>query len=40
MGDVRFAFMWMQPPQLLADVAKFVARFDSERRDPLVQPRA
>ena len=40
MGDVRFAFMWMQPPQLLEDVAKFVARFDSERRDRLVQRRA
>jgi hypothetical protein len=40
MGNVRFAFMWMQPPQLLEDVAKFVARFDNERRDPLVQRRA
>jgi hypothetical protein len=40
LGDVRFAFMWMEPPQLLEDVAKFVARFDSEMRDLLVQRRA
>ena len=40
LGDVRFAFMWMQPPQLLEDVAKFVARFEREMRDPLVQRRA
>jgi hypothetical protein len=40
MGNVRFAFMWMQPPQLLEDVAKFVARSESEARDALVQRRA
>ena len=40
LGDVRFAFMWMEPAQLLEDVAKFVARLDGERRDPLVQRRA
>ncbi|HZT48810.1 MAG TPA: hypothetical protein VFA64_12605 [Hyphomicrobiaceae bacterium] len=30
LGDVRFAFMWMQPEQLLQDVARFVARFGVE----------
>jgi hypothetical protein len=41
LGDVRFAFMWMQPAQLLADVAKFVARSgERETRDALVQRRA
>lgn len=40
LGDVRFAFMWMEPPQLLEDIARFVARFDGERRDALVQRRA
>jgi hypothetical protein len=40
LGDVRFAFMWMEPAQLLEDVAKFVFRFDREMRDPLVQRRA
>ena len=40
LGDVRFAFMWMEPPQLLDDVAKFVARFEAETRDPLAQRRA
>jgi hypothetical protein len=40
LGDVRFAFMWMEPPQLLEDVAKFVARSESEMRDALVQRRA
>jgi hypothetical protein len=40
MGDVRFAFMWMQPPQLVEDVAKFVARSDGEMGDLLVQRRA
>jgi hypothetical protein len=41
LGDVRFAFMWMQPPQLLADVAKFVARSDErEMGDALIHRRA
>jgi hypothetical protein len=40
MGDVRFAFMWMQAPQLLQDVAKFVVRCESQMRDTLVQRRA
>jgi hypothetical protein len=30
LGDVRFAFMWMQPDQLLQDVARFVAGFEVE----------
>jgi hypothetical protein len=30
LGNVRFAFMWMEPPQLLEDVAKFVTRFEPE----------
>ena len=30
LGDLRFAFMWMEPPQLLQDVAKFIARFETE----------
>jgi hypothetical protein len=41
MGDVRFAFMWMQPDQLLQDVARFVARFEAEDAvDRLAQRRA
>ena len=40
LGDVRFAFMWMEPPQLLEDVAKFVARSESETGDALVERRA
>jgi hypothetical protein len=40
LGDVRFAFMWMQPPQLLGDVAKFVARFEPEARHVLAERRA
>jgi hypothetical protein len=40
MGDVRFAFMWMEPPQLLQDVAKFVARSERETGDALVERRA
>jgi hypothetical protein len=40
LGNVRFAFMWMQPPQLVADVAKFVDRSDREMSDLLVQGRA
>ena len=40
LGDVRFAFMWMEPPQLLEDVAKFVARSEREMRDALVERRA
>jgi hypothetical protein len=40
LGDVRFAFMWMQPSQLLEDVAKFTARFEPETHHALVQRRA
>lgn len=40
LGDVRFAFMWMEPNQLLDDVGKFVDRFEVDRRDALVQRRA
>lgn len=40
LGDVRFAFMWMEPPQLLQDIAQFVARSEIEPRDALVQRRA
>jgi hypothetical protein len=34
LGNVRFAFMWMAPPQLLEDVAKFIARFEGAPRQP------
>ena len=34
LGNVRFAFMWMEPPQLLEDVAEFVARFEAEPPRP------
>lgn len=34
LGNVRFAFMWMEPAQLLQDVAKFVARFEAEPTEP------
>lgn len=40
LGDVRFAFMWMEPAQLLGDVAKFVDRFAVEPHDVLAQRRA
>jgi hypothetical protein len=40
LGDVRFAFMWMQPAQLLDDVAAFVARFEPETRNLLAKRRA
>jgi len=40
LGNLRFAFMWMEPTQLLADIAKFVARFEAQTRDPLVKRRA
>lgn len=40
LGDVRFAFMWMEPSQLLDDVGKFVDRFEVETHDMLVQRRA
>jgi hypothetical protein len=40
MGDVRFAFMWMAPPQLLQDVAKFVARSERDTGNALVERRA
>lgn len=40
LGDVRFAFMWMAPPQLLEDVAKFVARAERETGDALLERRA
>jgi hypothetical protein len=37
LGDVRFAFMWMEPHQLLEDVAKFVAHREGQTRDALLQ---
>lgn len=40
LGNVRFAFMWMQSPQLLEDVAQFVARLEPETRHLLAQRRA
>jgi hypothetical protein len=40
LGDVRFAFMWMEPPQLLRDVMKFVVRSEREMPDALLQRRA
>jgi hypothetical protein len=40
LGNVRFAFMWMQSAQLLNDIVGFVARVESETRHPLVQRRA
>jgi hypothetical protein len=39
LGDVRFAFMWMEPRQLLQDVAKFVVRSE-QTPDALLQRRA
>src|SRR5215475_4552540 len=40
LGDLRFAFMCMEPHQLLQDVAKFVDRSRRETRDTLLQRRA
>ena len=40
LGDVRFAFMWMEPAQLVDDVAKFVALSDAETGHALIQRRA
>jgi hypothetical protein len=40
LGNVRFAFMWMEPTQLLEDVAKFVARLEVEPGHRLAQRRA
>jgi hypothetical protein len=40
LGDVRFAFMWMEPGQLLHDVAKFVVRSERQTPDALLQRRA
>jgi hypothetical protein len=40
LGDVRFAFMWMEPHQLLQDVAKFVVRSERQTPDALLQRRA
>ncbi|HJU32120.1 MAG TPA: hypothetical protein VJ740_11715 [Hyphomicrobiaceae bacterium] len=40
MGDVRFAFMWMQTAQLLEDVARFVGRAEREGADALIKRRA
>jgi hypothetical protein len=34
LGNVRLAFMWMEPPQLLEDDAEFVARFEAEPPRP------
>lgn len=40
LGNVRFAFMWMQPAQLLDDVAKYAGRVGLEMHDSLAQRRA
>ncbi len=40
LGDVRFAFMWMEPRQLLQDVAKFVVRSERDAPDALLERRA
>ena len=40
LGDVRYAFMWMQPPQLLQDVATFVARAERETDDAPAERRS
>ena len=40
LGNVRFAFMWMDPRQLLADIDKFVARSEGRAPDILEQRRA
>jgi hypothetical protein len=40
LGNVRFAFMWMEPRQLLQDVAKFVVRSERKTPDALLQRRA
>jgi hypothetical protein len=32
LGNVRFAFMWMEPPQLLEDIDNFVARSEAKCR--------
>ena len=37
LGNLRFAFMWMQSSQLLNDVARFIARFEPETRDLLAK---
>lgn len=37
LGDVRFAFMWMQSSQLLNDVTRFITRFEPETRDLLAE---
>jgi len=33
LGNVRFAFMWMEPPQLLEDIDNFVARSEAKCRE-------
>src|SRR5262245_8847170 len=40
LGNVRFAFMWMEARQLLQDVARFLLRSEGETRDALLQRRA
>jgi hypothetical protein len=35
LGNVRFAFMWMEPRQLLEDIDKFVARSEARVADDL-----
>ena len=40
LGDVRFAFMWMEPAQLLDDVAAFLARTERQAAHRLAERRA
>src|SRR5262245_54660313 len=40
LGNVRFAFMWMERQQLLEDIDKFVARSEGKTTDALSQRRA
>jgi len=40
LGDVRFAFMWMEPHQLLQGIAKFVVRSERDTPDALLERRA
>jgi len=40
LGNVRFAFMWMERQQLLEDIDKFVARSEGKTPDALLQRRA
>ena len=40
LGNVRVAFMWKEPRQLLQDVTKFAIRCEREAPDALLQRRA